>query len=62
MFIFAVKYCWIEVRRDRIQHPANILGKTLGEVEAIYTNKLQHIHVNIMPPIDIPILAASPKA
>jgi hypothetical protein len=45
-----------------MQHPAIIFGRALVEVVAMYTNKLQHIHVSIIPPIDTPILAPSPKA
>jgi hypothetical protein len=55
-------YCQIDDPKEHTQHTAIIFGRALVEVVAIYTNKLQHIHVNIMPPMDIPILAASPKA
>jgi hypothetical protein len=45
-----------------MQQTAMIFGRALVEVVAMYANKLQHIHVSIIPPMDIPILALSPKA
>lgn len=62
MSILALKYCQTDETKEHIQHPAIILGRTLEEVVAMYANKLQHIHVSIIPHMDMAIVALSPKA
>jgi hypothetical protein len=62
MSILALMYCQIDVPKEHTQHTAMIFGRALVEVVAMYTNKLQQIHVSIIPPIDMAIVALSPKA
>jgi hypothetical protein len=59
--IIELIYCQIADNNEHIQHPAMIFGRTLGEVVEMYTNKVQHIHVSIIPPIDMAFVALAPK-
>ena len=61
MAILEVMYCQPDEASEHAQHTAMILGRTLGEVIDMYMNRIKHIHVSIIPPIDIPIFALSPK-